>query len=121
MSDPVENLTPLYWNAPGKPYHLKSLRYEPSDWRSKHPKEKAYICNLCGKTVVYTTSESGKRYLCDARATERFGGWELKSYTNRLYYRHLWHSKSCQPHEGEGIHPRAKAYIAKLKALRGKQ
>lgn len=119
--DDITNLTPILWNAPSKPYHLKSVRYDHYDL--KLPKERAYYCNLCGRMVAYTTSKTGKRFLCDARKTHharrtRYGRATGGTYTLRRYFPNLWHSKTCTPHEGEGIHPIVREYLARVESLR---
>lgn len=121
--DDITNLTPILWNAPYKPYHLKSVRYDHYDY--KLPKERAYYCNICGRTVAYTTSKTGKRFLCDATKREvgsysRYGR-RRGSVTLRRYYPNLWHSKTCKPHGGEGIHPLVRHYIARVESLRAVQ
>ena len=124
--DDLTNLTPCLWNAPTKPYHLKSVLYDHYDFSKGAPRERAYYCHKCGGTVVYTTSKSGKRYLCDAKKRtyanrSRYGRKTGGYHTTRDYYPNLWHSKSCVAEWDGTIHPSVIGYQRSIDLLRGEK
>ena len=118
--DDTTNLTPRVWNAPNKPYHLKSVRF---DHYKDGPREKGYLCNKCGALVVYTTSKTGKRYLCDAKKqsikTDHRGRRMRQAMTMFSYYPFLWHSKTCVQDWDGSVHPKADSYRQRVAELRG--
>jgi hypothetical protein len=102
------------------------VRYDHYDYSKGAPKERAYYCNKCGGTVVYTTSASGKRFLCDAVKREyanrsRYGRKLSGSHTVRKYYPNLWHSKSCVSEWDGTIHPRIVRYREDIARLRDQE
>ena len=112
--DDTSNLTAWLWNAPDKPFHNKSINFTHHIDCDKP--ERSYLCNHCGQLVVYTTSKSGNRYLCDAKTVvNKAGSGYRRGFRVRSYFPNLWHSKSCVPVEGGVIHPKVLEYIKEVK------
>jgi hypothetical protein len=112
-TDNTANLTPWLWNAPDKPFHNKAINFTHHTDGDKP--ERSYLCNHCGALVVYTTSHSGNRYLCDAKTVVgKAGSGYRRGFRQRSYFPSLWHSKSCTPIEGGGVHPKVREYMKEL-------
>lgn len=72
----MQNLEPVLWNAPSKPYHGKSVyathvaAHKDVNQYYSLPKEerkaKLFMCVDCKQYVVWTKSKrTGRSYLCD--------------------------------------------------------
>jgi hypothetical protein len=134
MSTPPErntvenNLTPILWNAPDKPFHLKpcnathyleDANVVAFNALPKNQQKRAiFCCNKCGGEVAWADSKSGKKYLCDVtKRTFKYSRGRLTGQ-NWYYNPSMWHSKSCKPTTDGSVHPTAQAHAERTTRLR---
>ena len=123
------NLTPILWNAPDKPFHLKACNATHylehanvvafNALPMNHHNRGIFCGKKCGGEVAFADSKAGKKYLCDVTSrTFRYG--RRGNLTGRDWYYNpsMWHSKTCKPLPDGSVHPTALAHEERTARLR---